>query len=328
MRVSSRRILTKYRVVALPPAVMALARRGFLLVKGYIKEISQGNRISSVSRCFSSATTVQQPYERRELERQEVDMFDRDGFLVLTDFLNPTEKSRIVEWGNEIQGWPETAGKWFSYYETINGKKTLCRTENFFPYHDGMRTLIETRLANAISDLFNEPACLFKEKVNYKQPNGGAFPPHQDAPAYVTFNQRLHLTAMIAIDPMTKENGCLDVVAGRHKEGVIPQDESGNIQPRLVEKMTWQPIECDAGTVMFFNAFAPHRSDKNKTDKARRIFYLTFNAIADGGYKRDAYYIDKRVMFPPEIERVPGRDYSEGAKVYNLATPITNKKTT
>ena len=31
-------------------------------------------------------------------------------------------------------------------------------------------------------------------------------------------------------------------------------------------------------------------------------------------------------MFPPEIERVPGRDYSEGGKVYNLAIPITNMK--
>lgn len=260
------------------------------------------------------------------MTQAEVESFDNDGYLVLPNFLTPEEKVNVQVWCDEIQSLKETAGKWFCYYETINGKRTLCRTENFFPYHSGVRDLIQNRLTKAISDCVMEPACLFKEKINYKLPNGGAFPPHQDAPAYTTYNQKLHVTAMIAVDPMTKENGCLEVVAGRHREGVIQQDETGSIHPDVADKMDWLSILCEPGTMMIFNAYAPHKSDINRTEFARRVFYLTFNAISDGGYRRDDYYNDKRQMFPPEIERVPGVDYSEGAKVFNLATPITNKK--
>jgi hypothetical protein len=37
---------------------------------------------------------------------------------------------------------------------------------------------------------------------------------------------------------------------------------------------------------------------------------------------RDAYYRDKRSKFPPKCEREKGKDYSEGARVNNLANPI------
>jgi hypothetical protein len=36
----------------------------------------------------------------------------------------------------------------------------------------------------------------------------------------------------------------------------------------------------------------------------------------------DAYYASKRESFPPDVERDPTKDYSEGAKVFNVATPI------
>jgi hypothetical protein len=37
---------------------------------------------------------------------------------------------------------------------------------------------------------------------------------------------------------------------------------------------------------------------------------------------RDEYYRAKRRSFPPEIVRDPNVDYSEGAKVFNVANPI------
>ena len=72
---------------------------------------------------------------------------------------------------------------------------------------------------------------------------------------------------------------------------------------------------------MFFGSYIPHRSGPNLTDRPRRSFYLTYNALREGD-KHDAYYQDKRQKFPPECERERGKDYSEGAKIYNLANPI------
>ena len=33
-------------------------------------------------------------------------------------------------------------------------------------------------------------------------------------------------------------------------------------------------------------------------------------------------YEEKRKWFPPECERDPNKDYSQGAKVFNVANPI------
>jgi len=256
------------------------------------------------------------------LKAKDVETFDRDGFVVLNDLLTTNEKQLLVKWTNEIQSWAEIKGKWFLYFENIKGKRTLCRTENFVPYHEGINSLIRGKLSAAMSDLFREPAVLFKEKINYKLSGAGGFPPHQDAPAYVAFNQKLHMTMMLAADPMTVENGCLEFVKGEHTKGTFPQNESdGSMKQEIVEKMKWEPAVTDIGAVMIFNSYVPHRSGPNSSNTSRRAYYLTFNALSEGNF-RDGYYREKREKFPPEIEREKGKDYSEGAKIYNLATPI------
>jgi len=38
------------------------------------------------------------------------------------------------------------------------------------------------------------------------------------------------------------------------------------------------------------------------------VLYLTYNRLGDGDH-RAAYYRDKHASFPPDIDRVPGREY-------------------
>ena len=55
-----------------------------------------------------------------------------------------------------------------------------------------------------------KPLVFFKEKINYKLPGGEGFGAHQDAPAFSSFGQRFHVTLLVAVDPQTLENGCLE----------------------------------------------------------------------------------------------------------------------
>lgn len=263
----------------------------------------------------------------RIFDQNSIKQFHDDGYLISTDLLSPAEKKKLIEYTNEILGLPETAHKWMQYYEIVNDKRTLCRTENFLDYFPELDQLIRGKLNDAVSELLGEPAILFKEKINFKLPGGAGFGPHQDAPAYTTFKQRYHLTIMIASDKSDIENGCLEVVPGEHKLGMLPHP-NGEIEQSLVKKWEdenkWKPIETEAGTVLFFGSLLPHRSHKNHSNRPRRIYYLTYNALADGDFRK-AYYADKREKFPPDAERIPGKDYSEGAKVYNLSNPIPVK---
>jgi len=260
---------------------------------------------------------------RRKAARE---MYLRDGFVVLKNVLTPELKTNLVKWADEIQNLdPAVKGKWMIYYETIDGKEKLCRTENFLPYHEGFRTLLcESELKKITDDLLGEESTLFKEKINYKLPGGGGFPAHQDAPAFTTFGQKNHLTVNVALDAATPENGCLEVAVGQHERGLFPQNPAhGGLTDMEDANLTWTSVPLDVGDVLVFSSWLPHRSGPNTTNKARRALYVTYNSKNDGDF-REKYYVDKREHFPPKNEREEGKDYSVGSKTYNLATPITN----
>jgi len=110
---------------------------------------------------------------------------------------------------------------------------------------------------------------------------GTGFPAHQDAPAYVAFNQKLHMTMMIAADPMTVENGCLEVVREQHEKGTFPMKPAdGSMTDDVVNSMKWEPVVTKAGAVMVFSSFIPHRSGPNSSKHSRRAYYLTFNGAS------------------------------------------------
>jgi ectoine hydroxylase-related dioxygenase (phytanoyl-CoA dioxygenase family) len=163
----------------------------------------------------------------------------------------------------------------------------LCRTENFTPFHDGLRTLLRSgTMVDIASALLGEPAVLYKEKINYKLPGGAGYAPHQDAPAYPFI--ATHVSCMVAVDDATPANGCLEVVSGAHAE-VLPTDAGGCIAPEVVERLDWVTVPVRAGQVLWFHSRTPHRSGPNTTDVPRRALYPTYNAAGEGDLREDYY---------------------------------------
>lgn len=161
-------------------------------------------------------------------------------------------------------------------------------------------------MLGAVAQLLGEPAVLFK--INFKLPGADGFRAHQDVQAGWDAYARLHVTAMVAIDAATVENGCLEIVSGHHTRGL-----TGRMWEPLndadTEGMTFAPCICNPGDVVFFGSFAPHRSGPNLTDAPRRVLYVTYNRLAEGDH-RLRYYADKRENYPPDCEREPGKHYS------------------
>lgn len=271
---------------------------------------------------------IKEKQEYYYLSDEQIKFYDNNGYLIINDLLNKNEINNLIHMVDEIQDWKPTPNKWMLYYENnrMNNEKLLCRTENFLPYHKNLSDLItKGRINHMLDQILREKPILFKEKINYKLPYASGFPAHQDAPAFTTFNQKNHITLNIAVDSATIENGCLEVAPGFHKDGILEQN---NINGGLSEKKekelnNWIPVKLNPGDLLLFSSYIPHRSGNNNTSKARRSVYITYNGISDGSF-RDLYYEDKRKNFPQECERDPNKDYSEGAKMYNLATPITS----
>ena len=247
----------------------------------------------------------------------------RHGYLWLPGHLNASETSSLMRWIEELAAWPEAPGKWMKWYEQARGRRQLCRVEDFLPYHAAFAEFLNAgAIAEILERLCGERATLFKEKVNFKLAGGAGFEPHQDAPAFTTFGQRYHITLMVSIDPATRENGCLEVADGHHGTGLLPQANDGTLDRAWVDRQLWRPIEMQPGDLLFFDSYVPHRSGANRSDRPRRALYVTYNRASDGDY-RGEYFAKKRAAFPPECERVAGKDYSAAASLYNLGNPIT-----
>jgi ectoine hydroxylase-related dioxygenase (phytanoyl-CoA dioxygenase family) len=248
--------------------------------------------------------------EHTVLSREQVESFHRDGFVLVRGLYSPAEIAEIGEWTDEVAARPETPGKQMMYFETsqADASRILCRIENFVPFHEGFSRLITTRrMQQAVTELFGEEAVLFKDKINFKLPGGDGFKEHQDVQAGWDEFASIHLTAMVAIDETNEENGSLEMMAGMHRQGLLgpkwaPLSDQHTGEARYVA------VHCQPGDAVFFDSFAPHRSAPNRTDKARRVLYITYNKLSEGD-SREAYYAAKRKSYPPDIERDPGKDY-------------------
>ena len=226
------------------------------------------------------------------LNPNQLEAWKQQGFLKIKQFYCPDEMQAIQNWVTAIAAWKSNSGNWMHHYELIASEKKLSRTENFIPYHEGMQLLLkEGKAIQVVSELFTEPAVLYKEKINYKYPNGGGgYAPHQDAMAYDGIKE--HISCLIPVDKATIENGCLEMVAGKHRDGFLPTSKNGVIKPEVAKTLKWEPLELAIGDVLLFHSYTPHRSAMNKSDHPRRAIYATYNARSEGDL-RDQYYRNK-----------------------------------
>ncbi|WFD00954.1 2-aminoethylphosphonate dioxygenase [Malassezia yamatoensis] len=266
------------------------------------------------------ARYLEEPYR---LSDEQLSSFDRDGFLILRDFLDEPTTQDIQKWSQEVHDLPYEPGKWMPYEEQKqDGSRALCRTENFADFHDGFRALFRgERMLGVLVQIMKEPMVLFKEKINYKHPGAGGFDAHTDAPAYQHAGVLKHLTINMAVDEATPENGCLEVVPGSHKMQV-PIGDDNCIKSDWEKEQTWVPVALQPGDTLIFGSFLAHRSGSNNSSKRRAAIYATFNALSDGGDQRAAYYVKRRKEWPPTAERIQGKDYSMGAKQYGFGSPM------
>ncbi|KAF5374084.1 hypothetical protein D9757_010716 [Collybiopsis confluens] len=248
--------------------------------------------------------------------------FDRDGFLILPS-VSEAVSQNIEKWANEVKNLPSSPDAWM-HYDEINsaGKQILSRTENFASYHEGFNALFRGQeMLGILEALMGEPVALLKEKINYKQAWAGGYSAHIDSVAYEHIAPVKHLSVLMAAEPSTLENGCLEVVAGSHK-APIPMGKDRCIPSEWCEKHEWIPVPLESGQFLIFSSYLAHRSGSNNSEKGRAAIYATYNVLSDGGDKHEAYYEDRRKAWPPTSERITGERYEEGAKIYGFGSPM------
>lgn len=222
------------------------------------------------------------------------DTWRQRGWLVYQDLLPPEMHQKLSDWVEDISRPSSPGEERFHYFEATDFGHQLCRTERFLADHRELRDLLTLGEPKRIaSELLGDPAIVYKEKVNYKGPGGAGFTPHQDATAY-DFVKR-HVTCLIAVDPMTLENGCLEF-SDYGKDELMPTDGSGCIEAAYANTLHWRPIMLPAGGALFFTSYVPHRSGPNLSQHSRRALYITYAPASEGDLREDYYRNRDRLM--------------------------------
>jgi len=158
----------------------------------------------------------------------------------------------------------------------------------------GMFARCET-IVNSAERLLEGEVYHYHSKMIMKDAKvGGAWAWHQD---YGYWYQNgvlfpLLTSAFIAVDPATRENGCLQVLKGSHQLGridhVLTGDQAGADLERVAEaqkRLETVYVEMAPGDVLFFHANLLHRSDQNKSDNPRWSMICCYNAARNDPYK-------------------------------------------
>ena len=239
---------------------------------------------------------------------QTVAEFIRDGIAVVRHGFRADQLGLIRRWAAELAAMPEESGRHWVYHEPSQlepGRELISRIEYFSPFHAGFRELAAV-LAKPAARLLGEAAVLFKEKVNFKMPGSDGFKPHQDSQAGWNDYADYFVTVMVCIDEATIENGCLKFAAGHQTRGIYREWEP--LTETDMIDMDFVPYPTAPGDLVFFDCYAPHESDRNLTDRMRRMYFATYNRASAGDHLL-RYHADKHKSYPPDIDRIAGRDY-------------------
>jgi len=197
-----------------------------------------------------------------------------------------TDELRVLGASTDvIETWPAGSHAWGQYAEQAGAGVAICRTENVSACAPPVATLVDGPLRAVASGALGEEAVAFKDKINYKQPGGAGFRPHQDRLAYPGVDRVLSI--LVAIDPCTTDSGCLWLAGG--VDEVLPVDDRGVVRDDVAGTLRWEAVPLEPGDAVMLDGLAPHYSEANHSTAARRVLVASYAPVAEG-YTREQYY--------------------------------------
>ena len=218
--------------------------------------------------------------------------------VVRKGLLDRAQVDALRGWAEEVEAWPTGSHVWGHYAEQTAHGARICRTENVSACHRGIASLVSGVFAGCAAGALGEPAAAFKDKLNYKQPGGAGFRPHQDKVAYPGAGSVV--SVLVAIDDCSVESGCLWIAPDVHE--ILPVDDRGVVRADVADSLDWYPAELASGDAVCIDGTAPHFSEANRGRAPRRVLVASYAPIREE-YTREHYYARRRARMRAETER-------------------------
>jgi hypothetical protein len=239
--------------------------------------------------------TLKDEWESYKLSNDQINFFNENGFIAGIKML---DEGQVDFLRNELAAIADIHHPAHSLYYEFHSNESSDPTTILFHalgawrigpgFHD---VLWNPRFLVAASQLLgNVPVRFWHDQLFWKPAKkGGVVAWHQDYSYWTRTKPVAHLTCWCGLDDATKENGCLQYIAGSQRWGLLPKPVlAGDIKGIKdflndeQKKQFEQPqfAEVKAGEAIFHHSLTLHGSGENKSDKPRRAFVI--NVFADG----------------------------------------------
>src|SRR5947207_5781905 len=151
------------------------------------------------------------------------------------------------------------------------------------------------RVVRSAEKLLGGEVYHYHSKMIMKDPRvGGAWAWHQDYGYWYQNGvlQPLLTSVFRAVDPCTRQNGCLQVIRGSHHCGridhVLTGDQAGADRERVeqvLKRMPLDHVEMVPGDALWFHCNLLHRSDQNRSEQPRWAMICCYNAARNDPYR-------------------------------------------
>lgn len=250
--------------------------------------------------------------------------YHRDGYLAFTDVLTPVEVAQaragltaltrqaqhgpdfVLREGGAFRKLYSTATPYYLQIEstakgtnlralpdadfelTVRKLTLFCDGDPFFnalaDRHMRVRSIVES-LIGASPVRFGEMALIKPPLIGTEKPW------HQDNAYFSITPLDAVLTAWIALDDASVENGCMHVLPGEHQLGPRRHHHTFDceIVPDRRDAARAVPVELPAGGAMFFSGLLPHQTPPNHSAERRRALQFQYRSATSQIVSREEY---------------------------------------
>ena len=218
------------------------------------------------------------------LKDEQKQRFWENGYLVVRDLLTQEEVEALKARANliasgEASHVPE---EWIQVEPAIKRGEiqvdskieSVRKLWNLVPHDDVMRAhAANPKIVDVIVDLLGPDIKLYGDQLFMKPPQHGSRKEyHQDSNSWKHLVPYNLVSCWAAMDDATLENGCLWVIPGSHKWGLISREREQEIESHALEGK-WEnesPVELKSGDCSFHHSLLLHSSHANRSSKQRR----------------------------------------------------------
>ena len=231
------------------------------------------------------------------LTTEQINQFWRDGYLIAENAVTDSQLAALWQY---LNGWVEESRQYSAPFgpptldnrprfdmgaEHSQDNPALRRVNNPSDICDAYFDVMQhSAMTDMVTDLIGPNVKFHHCKINLKLPGSKTEVGYHQDFLYTPHTNDDIVTALLLLDDMTADNGCLTVVPGSHQgplyslfendrfTGTIAADTVSALKPKEV------PIYGKAGSVCLMHTRVVHGSAANRSQRSRGLYICVYTA--------------------------------------------------